>query len=92
MLSSQVDVGTSVIPVPQDANPNPKNLPGRRRIYLKNNSTGSAVIYIGDAAVGTATGYPLTTDIEVVLDITDDIQLFAVADAADRDLRILELA
>ncbi len=37
ILASQktVDVSTAPTPIPQDATGNPRNLPGRRRIYLR---------------------------------------------------------
>ncbi len=39
------------------------------------------------------TGYPIVVDDELVLDITDDIQLYAiVAMSESADLRMLELA
>ncbi len=96
ILASQITVDDSAAPtpIPQDATGNPRNLPGRRRIYLKNfNAAEGDTVYIGDASVTTATGYPIVAQDELILDITDNIQLYAiVASTESADLRMLELA
>ncbi len=93
VLASQKDitVSTDPTPIPQDSTGSPRNLPGRRRIYLKNFSGDT--VYIGDSSVSVGTGYPIVVGDELILDITDGIQLYAiVADTETSDLRMLELA
>ncbi len=78
-------------PIPQDSTGSPRNLPGRRRIYLKNFSGNT--VYIGDSSVSVGTGYPIVVSDELILDITDGIQLYAiVAESETSNLRMLELA
>lgn len=95
-LASQktINVSSAPTPIPQDSTGSPRNLPGRRRIYMKNfNAAQGNTVYIGDASVTTASGYPIVAQDELVLDITDDIQLYAiVASSESADLRMLELA
>jgi len=86
-------------PFPEDASGNPTNLPVRRRIYIKNNElsgAGKATVYIGGADVTTTNGFPLPPQEEVILDVTDDIQLYATLEVTSPldtvDLRTLELA
>lgn len=95
ILASQKTVDeTTPTPIPQDATGNPRNLPGRRPIYLKNfNAEAGDTVYVGDGSVSTTTGYPIVAQDELILDITDDIQLYAiVASTESADLRMLELA
>jgi len=84
----------TVTAFPQDSQNNPVNLPSRRRIYVKNNEAAAGnTVYIGGADATTTIGYALAPQEEVVLDITDDIQLYAVTAAAETvDLRTLELS
>ena len=85
----------SPTPIPVDSTGNPRNLPGRRRIYPKNNDavSGGQTVFVGDSAITTSTGYPIVPQDELILDITDDIQLHAiVVDTESVDLRMLELA
>jgi len=50
-------------------------------------------VYVGDSSVSTTDGYPIVAQDELILDITDDIQLYAiVASTESADLRMLELA
>jgi hypothetical protein len=67
-------------------------LAGRRRMYIKNTSTSSQNVFIGGADVTTGNGYKLGVNDEIVLDITDDIIVYAVASAADGQVNSLELA
>ncbi len=96
ILASQktINVSTAPTPIPQDSTGSPRNLPGRRRIYLKNfNEAAGDTVYIGDSSVTTATGYPIVAQDELILDITDNIQLYAiVATSESVNLRMLELA
>lgn len=72
----------------------PDNLTGRRRIHIR---TVPAVtspldrIFVGGAGLSTTNGYPVPVDEELILEVTDDIQLYAVV-TADADVRTLELA
>lgn len=86
-------IGTTVTPFPQDATGASANLPGRRFIFVKNNnSSGGSTLFIGGADVTSTNGYPIAPQEEVVLDITDDIQLFGVTSTLTADARTLELA
>ena len=82
-------------PIPQDASDHPSNLPARRRIYIKNwHLTGEGdTVYIGGADVSAGNGYPISSGDELILDVTDDIQLYAIVESEKIvDLRTLELA
>ena len=96
ILTSQktINVSTAPAPIQQDSTGSPRRLPGRRRIYPKNfNAAAGNTVYIGDSSVSVATGYPIVAQDELILDITDNIQLFAiVASTESADLRMLELA
>jgi len=84
----------TVTAFPQDTQSNPVNLPARRRIYVKNDEAAAGnTVFIGGADATTTTGYALAAQEEVVLDITDDIQLYAITAASETvDLHTLELS
>lgn len=86
-------------PFPLDLTQKPNNLPGRRRIYVRNNEAvqtpARPTVYIGGPGVTTTNGFPIEPGEQLVLDVTDDIQLYAIVPASDSNtvnLRTAELA
>ena len=54
---------------------------------------GAATVYFGDATVTAATGYPKFTTEEIILDMTDDVVIYAICDAGlTSEVAILEVA
>lgn len=102
ILTRKTVIATTVLlplptPFPQDTTMKPSNLPGRRRVYVKNNEVvqtpARPTVYIGGPGISTTTGYPLVPGEEIILDVTDDIQLYAIVVQTDTvDLRTAELA
>lgn len=88
-----VSDATKPTPIPQEAGV-AKPLIGRRRIHLRNwDLSVTKNVWIGGADVTTAKGYPIPPLEEVVLEITDAIQLYAIVQTdKEVDLRSLELA
>lgn len=82
-------VANTLTPIPQDTQSKASSLPGRRRIYIKN--TSATLVHLGGPDVTTMNGYPLAQDEEVIFEITDDLQLYAISTGAP-NIRTLELA
>lgn len=61
---------------------------GRISLGIKNN--GAATIYIGDADVTTANGWPLAANGELSLDVGEDVIVYAIIAADTANVRILE--
>lgn len=65
-------------------------LADRRTLCIFNNS--SVTIYIGDSGVTTSTGFPLGAGAAMYLDVSDDVDVYAIAASGSNNVRILELA
>ena len=66
-------------------------LANRRSILITNNSS-TATLYVGDAAVTTASGTPVGPQQSLMLDAGPTVALYAIASAAGTDVRLLEIA
>lgn len=100
--SLQIPVGvTSVFPLPSHSGGGARNLKGRWRIYVKNqrpeDRTEEPTVFLGGANVNQTNGYPLAPQEFIVLDITDEIQLYVIQQTGPQilfpaDVRTLEMA
>ncbi len=61
-------------------------------VLIHNNSTGDAVIYIGeDDTVSSSTGTVLVAEERIAMELMPGDALFAIGSTADIDLRILQI-
>lgn len=63
-------------------------LPGRISIYIKN--TGSNTIYLGNSAVATTDGYPLSAGQAVSFDIGPNVTIYGIVASGTETTRIIE--
>lgn len=85
--ASAVVVGVAAVVLPSGGSA----LANRRSLLLTNNSS-SGTIYVGDAAVTTATGTPIGPQQSVQIDAGPTLALSAIGSGAGLDLRVLEIA
>lgn len=65
-------------------------LSNRITILIFNNSSGGQILYIGDATVSTANGFPLYPRASIQIYIEDEIDIYGVSSAAGADIRLVE--
>lgn len=71
----------------------PASLTDRRGILVRNNSTGSQILYLAEtlAKATTAVGYPIPNGGNITIDLQAGAEIYAVADAGSIDVRIVEV-
>ena len=79
-----VTVGTSAIKIPTSP------LSNRVSILIVNSSTSGQIVYIGDATVTSANGFPLRVNASLKVEIEDSVDIYGISSAASADLRIIE--
>ncbi len=87
-----IGVGCQAITITSTPMPLPQSpLEHRRALAIHNNGPG--ILYIGNAGVTTANGFPLAANEKIGLDITgnSNVTIYGVSDGTS-DVRILELA
>jgi len=62
-----------------------------RRTMALFNVDDTETIYIGDAGVTAAQGYPIIPGGQLHIDVSDDVDVFAITAAGVADVRILEI-
>ncbi len=68
-------------------------LTARRRMYIKNfGANGTDKIYVGGPDVTTTNGWPLAQFDELILDVTDDLRVYAIGSINNIDTRRLEVS
>jgi hypothetical protein len=83
LLASNFSVGTvAVLIAPADSNP--------QSIHIHNNS--EHIIYVGSSNVTTTTGLNILKQQSEEFYLTPGDNLFAIADGASRDVRVLRLS
>ncbi len=65
-------------------------LSDRISILIFNNSTGGQILYLGDATVTTANGFPIYPRASIQIHIEDEIDVYGVSSAAGANIRIVE--
>jgi hypothetical protein len=65
------------------------NVEGRTVLCIFNN--GFDAIYVGDSGVTTTNGFPLLPASYMIIDVTDEIEVYARA-GSNQNVRIMELA
>lgn len=65
-------------------------LAGRRSILIQN--VGQQVIYLGASSVTVGTGIALYPKASIVLDLVEDINVYAIASTSGQEARIMELS
>lgn len=65
----------------------------RRKLLIRNTKGPEVVVYIGDANVTTASGYPLFRNDEIELDVNDDAVVTAIraSGGSDGEVRVMEI-
>jgi len=82
ILSTQVNVGATATALPTTA------LTNRRLLIVYNNSGG--VIYLGDSTVTVTNGFPLANGGTFEIKLDAGVTLYAIASAANKDVRVFE--
>ena len=82
IVQSNVSVATSATKLP--------SIPLVRRKFIVIFNNSSAIIYIGDATVTTANGFPLYPTSQLSIAIEDGIDIYAVVGSSTADIRLLE--
>ncbi len=86
-------VATAKIPVGTAAVALTTNTTGlkRRKLLIRNIKSPEVVVYIGDSTIETIPGLPLYQDDELILHVSNDAVVKAIADSVDGELRIMEI-
>jgi hypothetical protein len=79
-------VGTSAAAIVDGAD----ELASRRRLYLYNNS--NKTMYVGDSGVTTSDGFPIPPGAIIDIESGDAMDVYAIGDAANLNMRTLQLA
>lgn len=82
IVTSTTTVGTTAVPIPATART------GRRAIMVYNN--GSNIVYLGNSAITTSIGYPLTAGAEKSFDLSDEVVLYGRTASGSSDVRSME--
>lgn len=82
--ASKVLVGLAAVLLPAVA------LAGRKTLVGRN--LGTTTVWLGGSAVTVATGMPVLPRESITADISDAASLYAIADTAGQDVRVLEIA
>lgn len=69
------------------------SLTDRRGILIRNNSSGSQILYVADtlAKATTSVGYPVPNGGNITLDLQAGAEIFAIADSGTIDVRIVQI-
>lgn len=85
--TSQYTVGTTAIQL------TPSPLTDRSSVSIRVMADSGAIVYIGsDNTVTTSTGYPLFNGDTIQMDLTPADQIWAIANVANQDVAVLEMA
>lgn len=83
ILEQSVTVG-AVVAVALPTTP----LNARKFMVIQNNSAN--IVYIGSSTVTSARGYKLLPNAGILLNVEDNVDIYAIASGAGSDVRILE--
>lgn len=82
VLQQAIAVGATAVKLPTTP------IQARHSLLIQN--SGSNAIYLGDSSVTTADGYPIYPRGQILIQIEDTVDLYAIASAAGESVRILE--